>query len=181
MAGDSTVKILSQKVEFASPHMDILLYEVEDIKGRKKPYWVLDRKNNFSVVIPIFPDNTTVLVGQFRVPINEYSWEFAMGTVDNATPEATAEQELREETGITAKKFEKIGQFFPASGISTHIGYVFLAKELTLGQPTPEEDEELETKRVSFDEVGKMIRNQEIKDGPTIIAWQFLQDYQLTF
>lgn len=175
--GDSNLKILSQKVDYTSPHMDIIRYEVEDSKGKIKPYWALDRKNDFSVVIPIFPDNTTVLVGQFRLPINEYSWEFAMGTVDNATPEATAEQELREETGITAKKMQKIGQFFLAPGISSQIGHVFLAKDLTVGEPEPEEDENLITKKVSIQKVGVMIKNQEIKDGPTIIAWQFLQSY----
>lgn len=177
MSGTRGVKILSKELDYSSPPMDVLRYEIEDSSGKKRPYWVLDRKNEFSIVIPIFPDKTTVLIGQYRVPIEEFSWEFAMGTVAGATPLQAAKQELKEESGLSAKKWQKIGDFFLAPGVSSQIGHVYLATDLTVGSPEPEEDEILESKRITLEEVGKMIESHEIKDGPTIISWQFLQKY----
>lgn len=176
MGDEKKIEILSQKVDYTSPYMDIVKYKIKDTKGVIRPYWMLDRKSNFSIIIPLFPDNTTILVGQFRVPIKEYLWEFSMGTVAKATPVKTAEQELREETGVRAGKLESLGSFFLAPGISSQIGHVFLATELVIGEPEPEEDEDLKTKRVNIKEVGEMIKREEIKDGPSIIAWQFFKN-----
>jgi 8-oxo-dGTP pyrophosphatase MutT (NUDIX family) len=177
MAGDKSVKFLSEKIDYESPPMNIVKYDIEDTKGKIRPYWILDRKNDFSIIIPVFPDNSTYLVGQYRVPIRGYSWEFSMGTVNNASPEKAARQELKEETGLTAKSWKKIGEFYLAPGICSQKGHVFIAEGLIEGEASPEEDEDLITKKVSLDKVKGMIKNQEIKDGPTIISWQLLQLY----
>lgn len=145
--------------------------------GRERDYFVLDRKNDFSIVIPLFDDNSTFLVGQYRVPIRLFSWEFAMGTVDGKNPLEVAIQELQEETGLVAEEFIQIGEFYVAPGYAKQKAHVFVAKTLTQGDSSPEPFEDLSLKKVPIEAVTDMIKNGTIKDGPTIVANSFVSDY----
>lgn len=165
---------LSEKLEYENPFMQIYRQEVVRPDGNKKPYWVLDRKGDFSVIIPIFPDNTTVLVGQYRVPTKRYLWEFPMGMVKGATPLATAKEELRQETGLRARKWEKLGYFYISPGFSGQRSFIYVARDIREGKNEPEDDEYIAVKRVSLKKVQQMIQDEKIVDAPTIIAFYFL-------
>jgi 8-oxo-dGTP pyrophosphatase MutT (NUDIX family) len=167
---------LSEKLEYENPYMQVYRQEVKRPDGITRPYWVLDRKGDFSVVIPIFPDNTTVLVGQFRVPTKRYMWEFPMGMVAGATPLTTAKEELRQEAGLTAKYWEKLGYFYLSPGYSPQRSFVYIAREIHVGKSDPEEDEYLALKRVSIENVGQMIQDAKIVDAPSIIAYYYFRD-----
>lgn len=170
-------RVISQKKEYENPFMVVSKYEVEYQDGSTKPYWVLDRKGDFSIIVPIFPDNTTLLVGQWRVSSNHYSWEFPMGSVTGAIPLDTAMQELSEETGYKAKKWKNIGSFYVANGHTGQKAYVFIAKNLLMGISHPEESELLEVRRMELKSVKKMIEAGTIKDGPTIVAYHFAERF----
>jgi ADP-ribose pyrophosphatase len=173
---------VSEKLEYENPFMQVYRQEVIRPDGVKKPYWVLDRRGDFSIIIPIFPDNTTMLVGQYRVPTGRYLWEFPMGMVHGATPLITAKEELRQETGLWANMWEKLGYFYLAPGFSGQRSNVFVAKDLREGKSEPEDDEYIDVKRLPIKKVKYMIKNRQITDGPTIIAFHLLEqtgDYQL--
>lgn len=170
-------KIVKRTLDYKNPFMNIFREEVLFEDGRKKDHFVVDRKNDFSVVIPIFSDQTVMLVGQYRIPIETYSWEYPMGTVNNKKPLQVAKQELKEETGLTAKKWKKIGESFVAPGYCKQKFHIFIATDLSEGIPEPEPFEMLTSKRVKLLDVKKMIRNGKIKDGPTIVADYFLHEY----
>ncbi|MEM3621706.1 MAG: NUDIX hydrolase, partial [Candidatus Methanomethyliaceae archaeon] len=87
-----------------------------------------------------------------------------------------AKRELLEETGYVAEKMEEFIHFYVAVGYSTEIIHVFLATGLKRAKPTPEEDETIKTKMVPFDEVLRMIRDNEIEDAKTIIGVLMLRD-----
>lgn len=181
MAGrDFGFRKISEKLEYKNPFMQVYREEVIRPNGTKRPYWVLDRGGDFSVIIPLFPDNTTTLVGQYRVPTGKFLWEFPMGMVKDATPLKTAKQELREETGLRAKKWKKIGFFYLAPGFSGQRSHIFIASDLTQGKSEPEDDEYITTKRVSLGKVKEMIRKGSIVDGPTIIAFHMYQENNLS-
>lgn len=168
-------QVVSSKVEYKNPFMIVHRQEVIRPDGKTKPYWVLDRGGDFSVIIPLFPDNTTMLVGQYRVPTEKYLWEFPMGMVKGATPLGTAKQELREETGLRAKQWIKIGYFYLAPGFSGQKSHVYVAEDITEGESEPEDDEYITPKRLSLKKVAEMIRKGDITDGPTIIAFHFFE------
>lgn len=170
-------KVVKRKVDYKNPFMKIFKQEILFGDGRRKDYYVVDRNNDFSVVIPVFSDQTVMLVGQYRIPIEKYSWEYPMGTVKNKTPLEVAKQELKEETGLTAKKWKKIGESVVAPGYCNQKFFIFIATELTEGEPEPEPFEMLTSKRIGLTDVKKMIRNGKIKDGPTIVADYFLHEY----
>ena len=169
-------QLISEELEYKNPFMQIYRQEVVRPDGAQKPYWVLDRKGDFSVIIPIFSDQTTMLVGQYRVPTKKYLWEFPMGMVEGASPLVTAKEELRQETGLRAKQWEKVGYFYLAPGFSAQRSFIYVAKDITVGKNEPEEDEYIDVKRMPLENVKQMIKKGKIADGPTIIAFHLLEE-----
>lgn len=134
-------------------------------------------KPDFAVVAPL-GEGRLHLVRQHRYPIGAAAWEFPQGTAPDAMtggetpePEALARAELAEETGLTAKRMERIGRIHPDNGLLTHSGEVFLATGLTAG-PTAREPTEADMISAAFpvESVFEMIRAGEITDGPTLAA-----------
>ncbi|MEK7559383.1 MAG: NUDIX hydrolase [Patescibacteria group bacterium] len=170
-------KVLSSKTEYENPFFKSIKHQVRRPDGKIKPFWTLSRYGDFSIIIPIFPNNETVLVGQYRIPVGDYSWEFPMGQVRGEDPIKTAKQELLEETGIIGENWKKIGHYYLAPGHNEQEVHVYVVKNLKEGKSHPEEEEVLETQRIGFSEVGRMINDFKIKDGPTIVAYHYLEKH----
>lgn len=164
---------LSSKIVYSNPFMRIREDDVIRPNGVRAPYFVLER-GQFSIIIPLTKKNEIYLVGQYRYAVDFYSWEFPMGFVEGLKPLAIARQELKEETGLIAKKWDLLGKFHVAPGHSSQKAYVFVAQDLVEGEKEPEENEFLEVKKVSLNQVGEMIKKGKILDGPTIVAYHFL-------
>jgi len=169
-------KIISSDIEYKNPFMKIYKHKIENPDGKVSDYWVVSKKD-YSISIPILPGGYTLLVGQYRLPANYYSWEFPMGYAAGLKPVDMAGQELREETGFEAKKWDKIGYFYAANGWSTQGTNVYVASDLVKGKRTPEQTEFLRIKKIQINAIEKMIVSEKIKDGPTIIAFYFLKNY----
>lgn len=162
-------------VDYENPFMRVLKTQVIAPNDKEYKYWILDKKD-FSVAIPLFEDGTTLLVGQYRVHVDYFSWEFAMGSVDG-DPLEGVKRELKEETGLQSNNWKKIGMTFWGPGVSKNKMHVYVAKKTTEGKSEQDEAEFITTKRVYIAEIGEMIEKGEILDGPTIIAFHFLQNY----
>ncbi|HCM37558.1 MAG: NTP pyrophosphohydrolase [Candidatus Gottesmanbacteria bacterium GW2011_GWB1_43_11] len=167
---------LSSKKVYSSPYLTVYEHDVIRPNNVRAPYYSIERRN-FSVVIPLNDKKETYLVSQYRYPTSRYSWEFPMGSVVNKTPLEMAQQELGEETGITAKEWREIGSFYIANSISNQKVSVFVAQSLSLGKPHPEENELLEVQKISIKKVDMMIAQGKILDGPTICAFHLLEVY----
>jgi ADP-ribose pyrophosphatase len=91
-----------------------------------------------AVVVPLFEDETTVLVRQWRHPWNEASWEFPSGTLnDDEDPLAGAKRELAEEAGLVAGRWTSLGTGRPSASTTIKLHY-FLAQDLVWGERSPE-------------------------------------------
>jgi len=123
-------------------------------------------------IIPIFEDLTTILVGQYRYTMNQYSWEIIEGGAEiNETPMQAAIRELKEEGGITANEVEQLGgEIHLSNSHSSERGYLFIARGLTEGLQEPDDTEVLKIKRVPILETLKLIEEGEIQDGLSIIG-----------
>src|SRR5271154_3901313 len=87
------------------------------------------------------------LVRQYRHGVQEFLWEIPAGKLDvGEAPEICAVRELAEETGVQANHWTSLGLFVPAPGIFTEVIHLYLARDLKIGTPSPDADEELELK-----------------------------------
>ena len=144
---------------------------IRNEKGKELAYGVV-RKKPFALIIPWDGKNLT-LVGQYRYPVESFSWELPQGHFEHDSIEETARLELKEETGLHAESIRKIAEFNLAPGLTDQICNIFLATKLVEGETEFEESEidmEIRVKKVTLEEFHSMIVKGEIKDGPTIAA-----------
>ncbi len=165
-------KIIKKNIIVKDKYLHLWRYSTINPLGKKGYYWVAKRNHDFAIVIPLLDKKTTLLVGQFRPPVEKVVWEFPMGAVEKEKDiSKVAATELEEETGFRAKNLVKLGQFYPASGLLSQQAHVYLASQLTFVGPHPEGNEYLETKKVALKEIRKMIVNGEIEDAISIAAY----------
>ncbi|HTK03820.1 MAG TPA: NUDIX hydrolase [Alphaproteobacteria bacterium] len=136
----------------------------------KELTWSVVHKKDFALIIP-WDGNKFTLVGVYRYPIGQFSWEFPQGHMEGDNIFETANEELQEETGLIADKVEKLGDFHLANGFLDQKCHTFLATGLKPGNSNREAGEEdMKIKEVTMKEIENMIVEGEIKDGPTITA-----------
>lgn len=131
-------------------------------------YWV--DKIPAAVVLPIISDKIA-MVKQYRYPIKSDSLELPAGHVwPNETPEGCAVRELKEETGFTAKKMEKMLSYHPSTEYSTQVYHIFIAEDLKDGEANREKYEIIDMELLKTDIAIKKIMEGKITDGRTITA-----------
>src|ERR1700731_179360 len=100
-----------------------------------------------AVMMPMDKKGRILLVRQYRLPAKDYLWELPAGRLDpGETPLQAARRELVEETGYSAKKWQKIAVFYASPGFLAEKMTIYLATKLTAGEKKPMEDERIETR-----------------------------------
>jgi ADP-ribose pyrophosphatase len=125
-----------------------------------------------AVMMPVDEKKRILLVRQYRLPARRYLWELPAGTVDpGETPLQTARRELIEETGLRARSFRKIAEFYPSPGFLTEKMTIYLATGLIAGEAQPMDDERIETHWFTTKEIDAMIGSGKILDAKTNIGF----------
>ena len=127
--------------------------------------------NGSAVIVPVFADKSVALVKQYRHAAGKYLLEIPAGSLKTGEdPQLGAERELEEEIGVTAKRIEKLSEFYVSPGFLSEKMFVFLATDLTETAQNLEADELIEIGRFTFEQAFEMIRKNEIEDAKTIIG-----------
>ncbi len=139
--------------------------------GKEGIYGVVDSRIACAVVA-LDDSKLIYLVGQYRYPIDRYSWEVIEGGSDeDESPAQAARRELREEAGLVASSWHQVGRsFFLSNCHSSERAYVFLARGLKQVPKEPDPTEVLEVKTAHFEEALKLIDGGEITDALSIMA-----------
>ena len=144
-------------------------HRVIDPSGNPGIYGKVSFQNTAVGVIPVDEQGNTWLVGQYRYVLDEYSWEIPEGGVPLGTDILEgAKRELKEETGLTANRWQQILRLHISNSVTDEEGYVFLAEDLHEGETEFESTEELTIRRLPFSQVVEMVTNGEITDGMSI-------------
>lgn len=139
--------------------------------GEPGIYGVVEFQNYALGIVPVTDAGETILVGQWRYPLDLYSWEIPEGGGALARPPLeSAQRELAEETGITAQTWTDLGPFHLSNSVTNEVGRVFLAQNLTFGLSHPEGDEVLAVRRLPLREAYEMTMDGRITDGVSIIG-----------
>ena len=139
--------------------------------GQDGIYGVVEFQNHALGIVPIFDNGDTLLVGQWRYPLEAYSWEIPEGGGSLSVPLLhSARRELAEETGLTADIWTDLGPFHLSNSVTNEAGQIFLAQNLTLGDAAPEGDEVLAVQRLPLAEAYQMAMDGRITDGVSVIG-----------
>ncbi len=146
-------------------------HEVINPSGNPGVYGVVHFKNTAVGVLPLDDQNNTWLVGQYRFPLNQYSWEIPEGGCPiNEDPVNGAVRELEEETGLRAERYTKIIDMHLSNSVSDEYAVVYLAQSLSQHTAMPEETEQLVVKKMPFEEAYQMVENGTITDSLSVAA-----------
>lgn len=122
-------------------------------------------------MLPLDDQGNIWFIRQYRHPAAIELLELPAGVMDEGeTPEVSAQRELREEIGMSAKRIIELGSFFLAPGYSNEYMYVYLAQDLFPAPLQPDDDEFIQIIKVPVEEVGALIRSHQIRDAKTLAA-----------
>jgi 8-oxo-dGTP pyrophosphatase MutT (NUDIX family) len=162
---------LGSRPVYENPWIKVREDQVLRPDGLPGIYGVVEFKNRAVGVLPVEDDGALWLVGQYRYPLQAYSWEIPEGgSPEGETLEETARRELQEETGLTARNLELLTTAHLSNSVCDEVAYIFRASALTHGENNPEGAEAIAVKRVSWDEAWTMLRRGEITDSISVIA-----------
>ncbi|MGF7075678.1 NUDIX domain-containing protein [Mucilaginibacter sp. R-33] len=168
---DNPWKITSQKDIYDNPWINVTEYQVINPAGNPGIYGKVHYKNLAIGVLPLDEELNTYLVGQYRFPLNQYSWEMPEGGGPEGTdPLDSAKRELLEETGLKASRWTEIQRLHLSNSVSDELSILYLARGLEQFESEPEETEQLIIKKVPFAEMYRMVCNGEITDAMTVAA-----------
>jgi 8-oxo-dGTP pyrophosphatase MutT (NUDIX family) len=134
-----------------------------------------------AAVVAVDDAGRVCMVRQYRHGIVDFLWEIPAGKLDpGEAPQVCAVRELAEETGVTARRWTSLGQYLPAPGIFTEVIHLYLARDLVIGAPAPDADEELELQWLPLREAADKVLRGEWNDGKTAMAlWRTQHQLQL--
>jgi 8-oxo-dGDP phosphatase len=168
----SEIRQLGSREIFANRWLRLREDEIEYADGTPGTYTVVE-KSDFVTVLP-FEDDGFWLVQQYRYAVGSRQWEFPQGGWPQGRDGTTAElaaAELAEETGLTARRWRRLGRLFAAYGYSTQSFDVFLATDLTPGEPRREHSEQDMVHRwFAVADVRAMVRAGEFADSHSVAA-----------
>lgn len=152
-----------------NPYFAVDAYQAVAPTGVAADYWVHHQKNLAVGVIPLHPDGTISMVGQWRFPFGAYSWELPEGGVPRGEAALDgARRELREEAGLEARHWRRILVMQMSNSSSDEMCEVFLATDFSAVATDPDPTELLAAARVPFGEALRAAAVGQIQDAITV-------------
>jgi len=170
--GKNLWKTRSREDIYENPWIKLEEHQVINPAGGKGIYGKVHFKNTAIGIVPLDENGTTWLVGQHRYTLNEWSWEIPEGggPFEKSILES-AKRELKEETGLSAKKWTQILKTHLSNSVSDEVGFIFLAEDIREGKTSPEPTEaDMIIRKLPFREALNMVLQGEITDGLSVMG-----------
>jgi 8-oxo-dGTP pyrophosphatase MutT (NUDIX family) len=168
---------LSSRIAYENRWTRVREDRIRHPDGSDGLYGVVERAD-FVVIVP-WQDGHLTLVEQYRYPVAVRVWEFPMGMWEQAPgtdPLVLAAAELREETGLIAGRMTRVGEIFQGPGYCNQRGHIFLATDLTQGEPDREATEQdMISRRFALADFEAMIRDGTLREAMTLSAFGLLR------
>ncbi|MDR6224586.1 NUDIX hydrolase [Desmospora profundinema] len=157
---------------------DIIQVQVDEVElpNGKRATRELVKHTGAVSILAVTEAGKIVLVRQFRKPLEKTILEIPAGKLEpGEDPAHCAARELKEETGYTADRLEKVAGFYTSPGFADEYLHIFEARGLKQGEATPDTDEFVETVECTLNEAFERMARGEIDDAKTVVAlylWQ---------
>jgi 8-oxo-dGTP pyrophosphatase MutT (NUDIX family) len=163
-------RTVSSRQVYENPWISVREDQVVRPDGEPGIYGVVHYKNVAVGVLAIEEDHV-YLVGQYRYPLETYSWEIPEGGCpEGEEPLSAARRELREETGLEAASWRMLGEAYLSNSVADEYAVWFLATGLVPGKERPEGTEKIRVRRVPLREALAMALDGGITDALSIVA-----------
>ena len=160
---------LASRTAYETPWIRIEHRDVLTPSGKPGVYGIVRFANWAIGVLPVDALGFVPLVGQWRVPLGQWSWEIPEGGgPKDQEPAESARRELREETGFTAGTLQEILRLQLSNSVTDEEAICFLATDLTPGEAEPEDTEVLQHRMMHFSELLAAVVAGEITDSLTV-------------
>jgi len=157
------------RIAYENPWMQVIEHEATRPDGAPAVYAVMCPKHVAIAVLPIHADGQIEMVGQHRFATDRYEWELPEGGGRvGGDPLEDAKRELKEETGLTAKRWLQMLEVDLSNSITNEPAIGFIAWDLTEGEAEPEGTEVIAPRRLPFAEAVQRAVNGEFRDMLTV-------------
>lgn len=163
--------LLDHTLKYKGTMLEVYQDRVELPNGNNALWDVIDHKGA-AAVIPVMDDGRILMVRQYRHAIKKYTLEIPAGGRNSRTEpmEEAARRELHEETGYTAMEYEKLISINTVAAYSNEQIDIFVARGLTPGSQELDDDEFIDVRPYSIEEICDKIYSLELCDAKTIAA-----------
>lgn len=171
-------KVIHRKETVLSPWLTLVEKTVQ-LNSGEAVYHCL-KQDDYMTVLALTEDKKIPIVRQFRVGVENYTWELPAGLVDkDQTPEISCRAELFEETGLIVKDIYYLGKTIPDAGrLENYIHNFFVtAFKDPSHKFVPEID--VESRFITFDELIQMAIKGQIVNHHIAIIFLALQNPEI--
>lgn len=124
-----------------------------------------------AAVVAIDDKKQVCLLRQYRYACDDWLWELPAGKIDEGEqPLTTAQRELEEEAGSTARHWQPLGRMIASPGVFSEVVHCYLATGLTDCETRHESEEVIEINWLPFSEAIAMAIQGDIVDAKTVIG-----------
>lgn len=161
---------LDERLVYENPWIQVHESNVINPNGGKGIYGVVDFKNLAIGIIPLDDEMNTWIVGQERFPFyGKYTWEIIEGGGPlHQDPLISAQNELSEEAGLAAQKWDKIQEMDLSNSATTERAIIYIARELSAKYRPQDDTELLELQKIPFEDLYQRVMRGEIVDSLSV-------------
>jgi 8-oxo-dGTP pyrophosphatase MutT (NUDIX family) len=124
-----------------------------------------------AAAVAIDAQERVCLLRQYRYVAEGWIWELPAGKLEpDEPPLVTAQRELIEEAGVSAREWRSLGTCLSSPGIFTEVLHLFLATDVQPAAVAHEQAEVIEVHWVPFGEACEWAERGEIRDAKTAIG-----------
>lgn len=165
-------QIVSQEVVYKSGLSEVIVAKVKLPSG-KIVEWDYFGNPDVVAVLPIDSQGNIYLVSEWRPAWKKDIVQIPAGHTPSKTKSGILKQvhnELREETGLDAKKITKLLSYAPSARMNYSV-HLFLAQDLFKSFKDPDEDELIKVIKIPFKKAyQKYVEKNELTTSSTIMA-----------
>ena len=165
------IKRLNRELKFKGKIIDFY-QDTMEIDGDHTVVWDFIKHKGAAAVVPVTKDGKILMVRQYRNALERYTLEIPAGALDaEDEPGLTcASRELEEETGYRSEHLEWLITLRTTVAFCNERIEVYVAKDLIPSRQHLDEDEFIDLKAYSLDELKEKIFSGEIEDAKTVAS-----------
>jgi ADP-ribose pyrophosphatase len=167
-------KIQNSREVYRDAWLAVQLDDVTRPDGQPGTYTTVQLKSGVCV-IAVDEHQQVHLTREFHYAVGRVTLEGVSGGIESGeSPRSTAERELAEELGLTAKQWRHLGRVDPFTAAIHSPVDLYVARELSTCGSTPEGTEQIEHVVMPFAEALQALQEGKITHAPTCVALLWL-------